>query len=80
MTGVRVASNGGLSLLESGGVTALTEATPIDVAVSNNDHFLYVLNAGSGSISQYRIGSDGALKPLGAVGGFAAGAVGLVAR
>ncbi len=80
VTGVRVASDGDLSLLQAVGVSASTGMTPIDVAVSNNDQFLYVLNAGSGSISQYRIGSDGALNPLGAVGGLAAGTIGLVAR
>ena len=59
--------------------TAATGMTPIDVAVSHDDRFLYVLNAGDRSISQYRIAADGSLMPLGAVG-LPVGAVGLVAR
>ncbi|MEO6568666.1 MAG: beta-propeller fold lactonase family protein [Opitutaceae bacterium] len=80
VTGVRVESSGGLSLLQADGISATTGATPTDVAVSNNDRFLSVLNAGSRSISQYRIESDGTLIPLGSFGALPAGSVGLVAR
>ena len=60
--------------------SAATGASPIDVAVSNDDRFLYVLTAGDQSISQYRIAADGSLTSLGAIGGLSVGTVGLVAR
>ena len=80
VTGVRVAHDGSLTLLDADGSSASTGVTPIDAAVSNDDRFLYVLTAGDRSISQYRIAADGTLTSLGAIGGLSAGTIGLLAR
>ncbi|MEO6005067.1 MAG: beta-propeller fold lactonase family protein [Opitutus sp.] len=80
VTGVRIAKDNSISLLEWNGVTASTGLTPIDAAVSDNDRYLYVRTAGDGSISQYLIEHDGQLRSLGAISGLPASAVGLVAR
>ncbi|MEO7599719.1 MAG: beta-propeller fold lactonase family protein [Opitutus sp.] len=80
VSGLRVAGDGTLTLLGSGGVSAQTGATPIDAAVSANSQFLYVLNSGAHSIGSYRIGAMGELTWVGDAAGLPAAAVGLVAR
>ena len=42
---------------------------PIDMAISANGIYLYVLNAGDGSVGAYRISPDGSLTDLGSVSG-----------
>jgi 6-phosphogluconolactonase len=59
LSSYRVSDAGTLTLLN--GVAANTGAgsAPVDMAVSNNKHFLYVLENGSHVVSAYRIGNPG---------------------
>jgi len=73
-----VGHDGSLTLLD-GGVSALTEAGPTDLALSESSHGLFVLNSGAHTIGAYRVGGDGGLAPVGVVGGLPGGATGLAA-
>ena len=82
ISGYAIDSDGALTLLNADGRTANTGAgsTPIDLALSENGRFLFVLNSGAQSIGAFRILSSGQLQPVGAVGGLPASANGLAAR
>lgn len=80
VTGLRIARDGSLSLLDEDGSTAATGATPIDAAVTRNGQFLYVLDSGDGSLSAFRVRFDGALDPLPGMGGLPAGTNGLAVK
>jgi 6-phosphogluconolactonase len=80
VTGLRVANNGALTLMQPNGVTATTGASPIDIAVTDDNRFVYVLNGKGNSISQFRLEGDGDLVALGVLDGIPAGATGLMAR
>ena len=82
ITGYRVGFDGSLELLDPDGVTALSNTRPVDMGVTANGHFLYSLNAGTGTVAAYRIDArSGALTPLGDIGGLPAeGAAGLAVR
>ncbi len=41
----------------------------LDLSVADNGRFLYVLNAGNGTVGMFQIGSDGTLTSLGTVAG-----------
>jgi 6-phosphogluconolactonase len=72
--------NGTLSLVTPGGATAqLAQGThPLDEVVSH-DRFLYVNGGNTGQINAFKIGANGSLTSLGAVGTLPAGFGGLVA-
>jgi 6-phosphogluconolactonase (cycloisomerase 2 family) len=75
--------DGKLKLLDSDGVTALTGdgSSPIDLALSQNSRFLYVLNSGTNEIAAFEVNkSSGSLTPIGSISGLPDGANGLVAR
>jgi 6-phosphogluconolactonase len=80
ISGFLIGTNGSLSLLTAGGITGVTGAAPIDLALSSGDRYLYSLNSGSGTISAFRVRSDGSLAALAGVSGIPAGANGLAAR
>jgi 6-phosphogluconolactonase len=74
---------GELSLVEPSGVSGITGANPVDLAITPNGAYLYTVNAGAGTISMFEVDAGtGALTPLGEVDGlpFHDGAVGIVAR
>jgi 6-phosphogluconolactonase (cycloisomerase 2 family) len=79
VSGFAVSADGRLARLDEDGKTAVTGATPIDVALSPHDRFLYVLTGGSHEVAGFRLASDGSLQAVNVVGGLPAGAVGLVA-
>jgi hypothetical protein len=79
VTGVDIASDGSISLLDAGGVTGTTGATPIDAATSHNGRFLYVLTAGADAISAFVVNGDGSLVNIGSTP-VQDGANGLAAR
>jgi len=79
ISGYRVAADASIALLDADGVTASTDAGPIDAAVSRAGGFLYTLNAGAHSISGFAIQVDGSLVPVPGVAGVPAGATGLAA-
>lgn len=82
ISGYRVAPDGSLRLLDASGVSAPTEAAPVDLAIARNGRFLYNVNAGTGTIGMFRINPlDGSLTSLGSVPGLpVGGAAGLAAR
>ena len=82
ISGFRIDPDGWLSLLTADGRTGDVGAgsAPIDMALSHDSRYLYVLGNGSHAITGFRIGADGSLTPAGSISGIVAGAVGLAAR
>ena len=79
ITGYSVSPSGALALLNPSGVTATTGRGPTDVALSRGSHHLYALGGKDGSISGFRVRSDGGLTPVSTTSVLPASAVGLVA-
>ncbi|MGW0087179.1 lactonase family protein [Streptomyces sp. NPDC003393] len=69
ITAYRIAHDGTLSLRDSSGVTATTDAGPVDLAISGDRRFLYQEANGAGAIDEFAIGADGALTRIGTVTG-----------
>lgn len=78
ISGFALGRDGSLELLDADGVTATTGAGPIDLATREGLDFLYSLDRVGGQVSFYYITADGALRPLGVVGGLPTSANGLV--
>lgn len=72
-------ASGTISLVGNGN-NATTGNGPIDLDVSSDNLFLYVLNRDDDSISAYQIAADGSLTAITGIGGLAPNSVGLVAR
>ena len=66
ITGFAVAANGALSILSPTGVTGSLGAgsTPLDLDVSQDSKFLYVLKAGANSVGAFAVAHDGSLSGL----------------
>lgn len=80
ISGYRIRPNGTLELLDANGVTATSDPGPIDAALAGpSSAFLYVLNAGGGSITVYSVGQNGSLTQLSGGATGLAGANGLAA-
>ncbi len=81
ISGYSIDRDGSISLLDADGLTAATGtgSGPLDMAISGNGRFLYVLLAGTNSIGAYRIHNDGSLTPVGDLNGLPAGLNGLAA-
>jgi 6-phosphogluconolactonase (cycloisomerase 2 family) len=60
-------------------IEATTGTAPADVILSNNESFLYTINSGSHTISQYKKSPQAKLNYVGEIGGLPAYATGLVA-
>lgn len=69
ITAYHIAHDGTLSLRDSSGVTATTDAGPVDLAISGDQRFLYQEANGAGAIDEFAIGADGALTRIGRVTG-----------
>lgn len=80
ISGYGLSPDGALTLLDADGVTAATQAGPIDLALTPDDRFLYSLDGAAGRISAFRVRADGSLAPRVGVSGIPAGASGLAAR
>ncbi|MCL5998829.1 MAG: lactonase family protein [Chloroflexi bacterium] len=82
ISGFRVAKDGLLSLLTPDGRTGVSgdNSSPIDLALSTDSQYLYVLTAGTHGISAFAVQPDGSLTPLAGVSDLPASAVGLAAR
>jgi 6-phosphogluconolactonase len=67
ITGFRVSNDGSITLLNPTGVSANvgTGTTPADLALSNNNAFLFSLNSGTNTISTFRVDANGTLTPFG---------------
>lgn len=66
ITGFAIAASGTLSLLTSTGVSGDlgTGAQPLDLDMSRNGNFLYVMKNGTGTIGAFAVAGDGSLTPL----------------
>lgn len=82
LTGYSVDPDGGLALLQADGLSASTGpgSRPLDVTVSRDGRFLYVLTPGIQAVTGFAVAADGALAPLGATPGIPGTATGIVAR
>jgi 6-phosphogluconolactonase len=80
VSGYKVANNGALTLLNPTGITGVTEGNPIDLGLSKNSDYLYVLNNQGHSISIFGVNNDGSLNSLGTVPGLVAGTIGIAAE
>lgn len=79
LSGYAIAKNGAISLLNANGVTASTDAHPLDLAFSDGSRFLYALANGAGTVDAYRVNGNGSLTPLGSAGSLPPNSTGLVA-
>jgi 6-phosphogluconolactonase len=79
LSGFRVAEDGSISLIDSDGITATADGTPIDAAFDLSGTFLYVLNGGAHTLNVYQRDAAGHLTALTGVSGLPAGGVGLAA-
>jgi 6-phosphogluconolactonase (cycloisomerase 2 family) len=81
VSGYQVRPDGSLRLLDADGVTGITgpDSSPIDVTLSPDNRFLYVLNAGTHTVAFFEVGSGGSLTHLGEVS-VPAGSVGIAAQ
>jgi len=75
-----ISPDGSLSLLNSTAAVTGPGTAPIDFALSNDSHFLFVRLGTKGSVAGFRLESDGSLTPIGTVSGVPAGAQGVAAR
>lgn len=80
ITGLVVSETGALTLRDADGITAVTGAGAIDLAVAPDRGFLYSLASGPDTINVFAIRADGSLTALPALPGVSATASGLVAR
>ncbi len=82
ISGYRIRFDGTIALLQADGRTADLGpgSAPVDMALTVDGRYLYVLNSGTGSIGALRVRADGSLGFLAAIGGLPAGTDGLAAR
>src|SRR5215469_1654973 len=75
-----IAPDGSLSLLNATAAVTGLGTAPIDFALSDDSHFLFVRLGTKGTVAGFRVESDGSLTPIGTVSGVPGGAQGLAAR
>ena len=71
---------GTLTLLNPVAGNTGMDSSPIDMALSNNSHFLYVQAAGSQSVVSFRVNNDRSLTMIDIDGGLPLGAQGIAAK
>ena len=76
----RLSQNGFLTLLNPVAASTGTGTAPIDMALSDDSHFLFVREATQGKVDGFRVESDGSLTPVSSATGVPAGAQGIAAR
>jgi len=72
--------NGVLNLIDGAAAKTGAGTFPIDMALSVNNKFLYVLENGSHTVSGWTIGKGGSLTPIGKFGALPSGAQGIAAK
>ena len=75
-----ISPDGSLRLLNATAAVTGPGTAPIDFALSNDSHFLFVRLGTKGTVAGFRVESDGSLTPVGSINGVPAGAQGLAAR
>jgi 6-phosphogluconolactonase (cycloisomerase 2 family) len=75
-----ISPDGSLRLLNATAAVTGPGTAPIDFALSNDSHFLFVRLGTKGTVAGFRAESDGSLTPVGSMNGVPAGAQGLAAR
>jgi 6-phosphogluconolactonase (cycloisomerase 2 family) len=82
ITGFSIDPDGAITALDGTGLTASTGpgSRPLDLATSRDGRFLYVVTPGTGTVTGFSLGADGALAPLGATPGIPGTATGIAAR
>jgi len=75
-----ISPDGSLSLLDSTAAVTGPGTAPIDFALSNDSHFLFVRLGTKGTVAGFRVEGDGSLIPIGSVSEVPAGAQGVAAR
>jgi 6-phosphogluconolactonase len=63
-SGFRIDPDGNISLLNANGIAGVTGAGPNDLTFSEDSRYLYTLNSSGGSISVFRVNSNGSLLPM----------------
>jgi len=71
ITGYAENSAGQLSLLNADGVTATTDAGPVDLAASADGRYIYQQATGAGVIDEFSVNANGSLTQIGTVTGLA---------
>ena len=79
VTGLAVAANGSISLLDPSGVSATVGGSATDVALSESSQFLFVRNGALAKVDAFAIAADGSLSHTGSVPGLPATAAGIAA-
>jgi 6-phosphogluconolactonase len=74
------AGNGELTLVNSVAADTGANSAPIDMALNNSSHFLFVLLGGSQAVASYRVERDGTLTLIDTEGGLPLGAQGIAAK
>jgi 6-phosphogluconolactonase (cycloisomerase 2 family) len=75
-----ISPDGTLNLLSAIAANTGPGTAPIDFALSNDSHFLFVREGTTGLLGSFRVESDGSLAPIGTANGVPAGAQGVAAR
>ena len=70
ITGYAENWHGQLSLLNASGVTATTDAGPVDLAASSDGRYIYQEATGAGVIDEFKVNDNGSLTEIGTVPGF----------
>jgi YD repeat-containing protein len=70
ITGYAENWHGQLSLLNANGITATTDAGPVDLAVSSDGRYIYQEATGAGAIDEFKVNGNGSLTRIGSVTGF----------
>jgi 6-phosphogluconolactonase (cycloisomerase 2 family) len=65
----RLSGSGELTLLDGRAAFTGELSQPVDLALSADSRFLYLLMRGPGRVAAFRIQNDGSLQPLGTAGG-----------
>jgi 6-phosphogluconolactonase (cycloisomerase 2 family) len=70
ITGYAENWHGQLTLLNTDGITATTDAGPVDLAASSDGRYIYQEATGAGVIDEFKANNNGSLTQIGTVTGF----------
>jgi hypothetical protein len=70
ITGYAENWHGQLTLLNTNGITATTDAGPVDLVASLDGRYIYQEATGAGAIDEFKVNGNGSLTRIGTVTGF----------